>query len=73
MAYSLNTNVTSIVWREHAKGPGVATFQYDDGGHDHQQLSQYEARNLAESVGLVELEDHAEFKEWVKLQAKSGD
>jgi hypothetical protein len=31
----------SIVWcgTEHTKGPGDATFEYTDGGHDHQEMS----------------------------------
>jgi hypothetical protein len=47
--------VASVVWREHQKGPGVATFEYRDGGHDHREMSQYEARNLAEGFGLTEV------------------
>jgi hypothetical protein len=56
-----------ITWRLHAKGPGVATFDYNGGGHDHRGMSQYEARNIAEGRGLTELEDGPEFKEWVRL------
>lgn len=61
------SNVERIVWREHAKGPGVATFEYSDGDHDHQEMSQYEARNLAESLGLVDLRETDGVKEWVQL------
>ena len=67
MSDSLYTNVTSIVWREHVNGPGVATFEYADGGHDHQQMSQYQAANLAESLGLAAMQEHPEFREWVRL------
>ena len=58
--------VQRIVWREHAKAPGVATFEYVDGGHDHREVSQYESRSLAGSLGLVEVRDSPEFKEWVR-------
>jgi len=64
------SHVERLIWRDHRKGPGVATFEYDDGGHDHQKMSFYEARTLAESVGLTELADKVESKEWIKLQAK---
>ena len=60
-------NVQRIVWREHAKGPGVATFEYTDGGHDHRKMSQYEAANLAESLGLAAIQDRPEYHEWVRL------
>ena len=29
MDETLYTNVIRIVWRQHAKGPGVATFEYE--------------------------------------------
>ena len=58
--------VQRIVWREHAKAPGVATFEYDDGGHDHREVSQYEARSLAEGLGLIGLHDRPEYQEWIR-------
>jgi len=62
------SHVERLIWRDHRKGPGVATFEYDDGGHDHQKMSFYEARNLADSIGLTELEDKANIKEWIRLR-----
>jgi len=67
MSESLYTNVKRIVWREHAKRPGVATFEYVDGGHDHREMSQYEVLNLAESLGLVGLQEGHDVQEWVRL------
>jgi len=55
-----------MLWREHAKGPGVATFEYAVGGHDHREMSHYEARSVAEGLGLVEVQDRPEFQEWVR-------
>jgi len=55
-----------MVWREHASGPGVATFNYADGGHDHREMSQYEARSLAERLGMSELQDLPDYQEWVR-------
>jgi len=60
-------NVKRIVWREHPKGPGVVTFEYVDGGHDHREMSPYAARDLASSLGLVDLQEHDELREWVRL------
>jgi len=67
MDETLYTNVVRIVWRRHAKGPGIATFEYVDSGHDHRPMSQYEARNLAGSIGLALLQEHADIEEWVRL------
>jgi len=67
MTGTIDTNVKRMVWRRHAKGPGVATFEYADGGHDHQQMSQYEANNLAGSLGLAALQDEPDYHEWVRL------
>jgi hypothetical protein len=67
MSESPYSNVERIVWREHPKGPGIATFEYTDGGHDHRQMSQYEARNLAQSLGLVDLQEKSEIHEWVRI------
>jgi hypothetical protein len=67
MSESPYANVKRVVWREHPKGPGVATFEYVDGGHDHRVMSQYEARNLAESQGLVDLQERHDVHEWVRL------
>ena len=64
MAYD---NLVRLVWREHEKGPGVATFEYHDGGHDHRAMSQYEAANLAQAAGLVQLNQEYEVREWVRL------
>jgi hypothetical protein len=60
-------NVNRIMWRQHAKGPGVATFEYVDGGHDHREMSQYQATNLAQSLGLVDLQGRHDIHEWVRL------
>ena len=59
-------DVLRMVWREHASGPGVATFNYADGGHDHREMSQYEARSLAERLGMSELQDLPDYQEWVR-------
>jgi hypothetical protein len=67
MSESLYTNVKRIVWREHAKGPGVATFEYADAGHDHREMSQYQAANLAASLGMVDLQGRYDIHEWVRL------
>ncbi len=67
MTATLYTNINRIVWREHAKGPGVATFDYTDGGHDHREMSQYQAATLAQSLGLSALQDQTDFHEWVRL------
>jgi len=61
------SNIVRIVWREHATSPGVATFEYTDGGHDHREVSQYEAATLAEGLGLSALQDRPDFHEWVRL------
>ena len=60
-------NVQRIVLREHAKGPGVATFEYTDGGHDHRDMSQYQATNLAESLDFAAIQDRPDYHEWVRL------
>jgi hypothetical protein len=60
-----HSKLRRLVWREHAKGPGVATFEYEDGGHDHRQMSQYEAASVASASGLVEREDGPDLHEWV--------
>jgi hypothetical protein len=65
MTDSLETTVRRMVWREHAKGPGVATFEYGDGGHDHRDMSPYEARTVADGLGLVAVRQRPEFQEWV--------
>jgi len=67
MTATLYSNIVRIVWREHVKGPGVATFEYSDGGHDHREMSKYQVANLAESLGLSALQDHPDFHEWVRL------
>jgi len=67
MAETPYSDVKRIVWRQHAKGPGVATFEYLDGGHDHRKMSQYEATNLARSLGLVDLQERHDLHEWVRL------
>jgi hypothetical protein len=66
MGETLYTNVIRMLWRQHAKGPGVATFDYDDGGHDHRKMSQYEARNLAQSLGLGAVQERPDIEEWVR-------
>jgi len=66
MDQTLDANVVRIVWRRHAKGPGIATFEYADAGHDHRPMSQYEARNLAGSLGLAMLHEHVDIEEWVR-------
>ncbi len=71
MTESVYTNVRRIVWREHAKGPGVATFEYVDGGHDHREMSQYQTTNLASSLGLVDLQGRPDVQEWVRLISAS--
>jgi hypothetical protein len=65
MSESSHSNLRRLVWREHAKGPGIATFEYVDGGHDHRPMSQYEAASLAGAAGLVELEERPDLHEWV--------
>jgi len=67
MREGLYHDLRRLVWREHQKGPGVATFDYVDGGHDHQEMSQYQAANLAGTLGLVALQDHPDIHEWVRL------
>jgi hypothetical protein len=67
MSESAYSNVKGIVWRDHLKGPGVATFEYLDGGHDHREMSQYEMRSLAERLGLTILQDHHDLQEWARL------
>ncbi len=64
---TLYTNINRIVWRQHAKGPGVATFDYTDGGHDHREMSKHQVATLAESLGLSALQDQPDFHEWVRL------
>ncbi len=64
MTDTQNSSVRRLVWREHAKGPGVATFEYDDGGHDHRAMSQYEARTLAADHGLVLSHQGDTLHEW---------
>jgi hypothetical protein len=66
MSEALYTSVNRIVWRKHAKGPGVATFEYIDGGHDHRKMSQYEARNLAGRLGLAVLQERHDVEEWIR-------
>jgi hypothetical protein len=60
-------NIQRIVWRDHAKGPGVATFEYFDGGHDHREMSRYQVATLAESLGLSAIRDQPDIHEWVRL------
>jgi hypothetical protein len=60
------TTLMRIVWRDHPKGPGVATFEYVDGGHDHREMSQYQVVNLAEGLGLVALQEGPDVQEWVR-------
>jgi hypothetical protein len=64
MTDSQNSSVRRLVWRDHAKGPGVATFEYADGGHDHRPMSQYEARTLAADHGLVLSHQDDAVHEW---------
>lgn len=59
-------DVERIIWREHAKGPGVLTLLYVDGGHDHREASQYETRSLAQGLGLTALHDRPEYQEWIR-------
>lgn len=66
MVESPETSINRLVWRDHEQGPGVVTFEYDDGGHDHQQMSQYEVRVKAEGLGLVALQDRPEYQEWIR-------
>jgi len=66
MASGPEMSVRRLVWREHAHGPGGATFEYDDGGHDHHQMSPYEARGVAERLGFVALQDRPEYQEWIR-------
>jgi hypothetical protein len=61
------SNIVRIVWREHDKSRGVATFEYTDGGHDHREMSQYQASTLAASLGLSAIQDRPDFHEWVRL------
>ena len=66
MTDSLETYVLRMVWRDHAKGPGVATFEYADASHDHRDMSPYEARTLADGLGLVPQQQRPDFQEWVR-------
>ena len=63
----LYPDLKRLVWRDHSMGPGVATFEYADGGHDHREMSKYEANRLAMSIGLVAIQDRPDVHEWVRL------
>ena len=66
MTFTPETSVNRLVWREHLQGPGIATFDYDDGGHDHQQMSHHQARSHAQRLGLMSLQDRPEYQEWIR-------
>ena len=66
MSEPIYTNLKRLTWRAHAKGPGIATFEYVDGGHDHQEMSHYHARNFAQRFGLLVVQERNDVEEWVR-------
>jgi hypothetical protein len=63
---SLYSNLLRLVWRDHASGPGVATFEYSDGGHDHREMSRYQLTALAEGLGFKAVQQGPDLQEWVR-------